>query len=54
VLAIDGSHAAMAGDFPLTHRDPFDRLLSAQALVEGLTLISRDRGHSAFSVPVLW
>ena len=54
VLAIEGSHAAMAGDFPLTHRDPFDRLLSAQALVEGLTPISRDRGHAAFGVPVLW
>ncbi len=54
VLALDGSHAAMAGDFPLTHRDPFDRLLSAQTLVEGLTLISRDRGHAAFGVPILW
>jgi PIN domain nuclease of toxin-antitoxin system len=54
VLAIEGSHAALAGDLPLSHRDPFDRLLSAQALVEGLTLISRDRGHAAFGVPILW
>ncbi len=54
VLAIEGSHAAIAGDFPLTHRDPFDRLLSAQALVEGLMLISRDHGHAAFGVQTLW
>jgi PIN domain nuclease of toxin-antitoxin system len=54
VLAIQGNHAAIAGDFPLAHRDPFDRLLSAQALAEGLTLVSCDRGHEAFRVPVLW
>jgi PIN domain nuclease of toxin-antitoxin system len=54
VLAIEASHAAMAGDFPLTHRDPFDRLLSAQSLVEGLTLITRDREHAAFGVQTLW
>jgi PIN domain nuclease of toxin-antitoxin system len=54
VIAIDGRHAAMAGDFPLTHRDPFDRLLSAQSIVEGMTLITRDTGPAALGAQTLW
>jgi PIN domain nuclease of toxin-antitoxin system len=54
ILAIDGRHAARAGDFPLTHRDPFDRLLSAQALIEGLTLVTRDKEPAAMGVQTLW
>jgi PIN domain nuclease of toxin-antitoxin system len=54
ILSIDGRHAAKAGDFPLTHRDPFDRLLSAQALIEGLTLITRDGRLAALGVQTLW
>jgi PIN domain nuclease of toxin-antitoxin system len=54
ILAIDGRHAAKAGDFPLTHRDPFDRLLSAQALIEELTLVTRDKGPAAMGVQTLW
>jgi len=54
VLAVDGRHAAMAGDFPLTHRDPFDRLLSAQAIIEQMTLVTRDRGPASLGAPTLW
>ncbi len=54
VLAIEGRHAAMAGDFPLNHRDPFDRLLSAQAVIEGLTLITRDSEPAALGAQTLW
>jgi PIN domain nuclease of toxin-antitoxin system len=54
VLAIEGRHAAMAGDFPLAHRDPFDRLLSAQAIIGGLTLITRDSKLAALGVQTLW
>jgi PIN domain nuclease of toxin-antitoxin system len=54
VLAIEGRHAAMAGDFPLAHRDPFDRLLSAQAIIGGLILITRDSKLAALGVQTLW
>lgn len=41
-LAIDGAHAVMAGRLQPLHRDPFDRILVAQAAVEGLTLVTSD------------
>ncbi|GIG30203.1 type II toxin-antitoxin system VapC family toxin [Cellulomonas marina] len=41
-LAISGEHALLAGSMPWEHRDPFDRLLVAQALVEGVPLVSSD------------
>lgn len=39
---------------PKHHGDPFDRLLIAQAQVEGLTLVSCDRNFAAYGVPLLW
>jgi PIN domain nuclease of toxin-antitoxin system len=39
---------------PFHHRDPFDRLLIAQARVEGLTLVSSDSRFKAYGVPLLW
>lgn len=42
------SHAARVRLLPFHHRDPFDRLLIAQALEEGLTMVSRDRQFSAY------
>ena len=42
------SHAARVRLLPFHHRDPFDRLLIAQALEEGLTLVSRDRHFAAY------
>ena len=39
---------------PFHHRDPFDRLLVAQAKSEGMTLVSRDLQMQAYGVPVLW
>lgn len=52
-LAIDERHALAVADLPLLHRDPFDRLLVAQALVEGLTLVTADEQVQAYDVPVL-
>jgi PIN domain nuclease of toxin-antitoxin system len=37
---------------PLHHRDPFDRILIGQALVEGLTVMTRDRVFDAYDVPI--
>jgi PIN domain nuclease of toxin-antitoxin system len=42
VLPITAEHALAAGDLPRHHDDPFDRMLVAQAMAEGLTLVTRD------------
>src|SRR2546426_4360722 len=42
-LAITFHHAERAGSLPDHHRDPFDRMLVAQAQIEGLTIVTRDR-----------
>lgn len=47
-LAIRWEHAWRAGQLPWHHRDPFDRLLVAQALVDDLTIISRDPTFVAY------
>lgn len=47
-------HAVTAARLPLLHRDPFDRMLVAQALVEGLTIVTRDPKIRAYGVQVLW
>ena len=41
-LPVTGAQVAAVADLPPVHRDPFDRLLVAQAMVEGLTLLTRD------------
>ncbi len=53
-LAITPSHALAAGLLAGAHRDPFDRLLAAQALEEGLTVVTRDPELAAFGCKVLW
>ncbi|MEU8237673.1 type II toxin-antitoxin system VapC family toxin [Actinoplanes missouriensis] len=52
-LAITADHGIAAGRLPLHHRDPFDRILVAQAQVEGLTLVTRDTQIQKYDVPVL-
>lgn len=52
VLPISADHAITASALPLHHRDPFDRMLIGQALVEGLTVMTRDRVFGAYDVPV--
>jgi len=53
-LPITHRHATKVYDLPSLHNDPFDRMLIAQALVEGLTLISSDEMFKRYSVPLLW
>jgi PIN domain nuclease of toxin-antitoxin system len=53
-LPIVDAHAARVADLPLLHRDPFDRLLVAQALVEGMSIVSIDPRLRAYDVPVIW
>jgi PIN domain nuclease of toxin-antitoxin system len=51
-LPITFEHAREAGRLPLLHGDPFDRMLVAQARVEGLTLASADAAIGRYDVPV--
>jgi len=52
-LPIDFEHAIAAGRLPMIHRDPFDRMLIAQARCEGLTLVTRDPNIHKYEVAVL-
>jgi PIN domain nuclease of toxin-antitoxin system len=46
-------HAALSSELPLHHRDPFDRMLIAQARHEGLTLVTHDRRLFAYPIPIV-
>ena len=54
VLAMTDLHSLAAGFLPGSHRDPFDRMLAAQALAENLTLISRDPELAGFGCRTIW
>jgi len=53
-LAISVEHAVAAARLPPHHRDPFDRMLVAQALVDGLTIVTGDPRIARYDVAVLW
>lgn len=53
VLDISAHHALKVIDLPRHHRDPFDRLLIAQAMVEDLTLVTRDATMPLYGVPII-
>jgi PIN domain nuclease of toxin-antitoxin system len=52
-LPIAAGHALAAGRLPMIHRDPFDRMLVAQARCEDLTLVTRDADIFEYDVPTL-
>ncbi len=54
VLPVESRHAFELFRLPLLHKDPFDRLLVAQARVDSLTLVTRDEFIPKYGVPVLW
>lgn len=53
-LSITHTHALRAGGYRQRHRDPFDRILAAQAELEGMPLISKDRALRQFDVELVW
>jgi PIN domain nuclease of toxin-antitoxin system len=53
-LPISLEHARLAGSLSTEHKDPFDRMLAAQALLESLTLASEDAIFDDFAVSRLW
>jgi PIN domain nuclease of toxin-antitoxin system len=54
LLAVETSHALYAGQLTADHKDPFDRLLAAQAKLEGLTLVSANRAFDSLDGQRLW
>ncbi|ARN81077.1 type II toxin-antitoxin system VapC family toxin [Methylocystis bryophila] len=53
-LSISVRHGQAAGALPGPHRDPFDRMLIAQAMLEGLALVSNELAFDAYGVRRLW
>jgi len=53
MLSITADHAHLIGELPAHHRDPFDRMLIAQALFEGFTLITRDSLFKRYNVSTI-
>jgi PIN domain nuclease of toxin-antitoxin system len=54
VLPVRVAHVDRLGELEEWHRDPFDRMLVAQALAEGLTLASKGAILSRYTVPIVW
>jgi PIN domain nuclease of toxin-antitoxin system len=54
LLPISARHADQAGTLPMHHRDPFDRLLIAQAEVESFALVTADGWMNDYEVAVVW
>lgn len=53
-LAVSVRHGQTAGALPGLHRDPFDRMLIAQAMLEDLTLVSNEKAFDLYGVTRLW
>lgn len=53
-LSVTCEHAQRAGALKAAHKDPWDRLLAAQAQIEGLTLVSDDRQMKTFGIELYW
>jgi PIN domain nuclease of toxin-antitoxin system len=53
-LPMTDEHALTAGLLPGPHRDPFDRMIAAQALIESLTVITRDKQLAGFGCRTIW
>ncbi len=52
-LPISIAHGVAAGQLPYHHEDPFDRMLIAQAHIEGLTIVTRDKRFDVYGVALL-
>lgn len=53
-LKLTGIHAVTAARLPTPHRDPFDRLLAAQSLVEGIPIMTTDRAIAELGAATIW
>jgi PIN domain nuclease of toxin-antitoxin system len=53
-LSMSVEHSLLAGSFDVSHRDPFDRMLAAQAAVEGAQLVTLDPAFAEFPIATYW
>jgi len=53
-LSVAAAHAWHAGSLAWAHRDPFDRMLAAQAVLDGLVLVTRDPAFGHLKISTLW
>ena len=53
-LPVTIAHTLLVRDLPDHHRDPFDRLLVAQALAEAMTLVTHDHAIRDYAIPTMW
>jgi PIN domain nuclease of toxin-antitoxin system len=53
-LAITSRHVLAVGELPQIHKDPFDRLLLAQARAEGISLLTSDESLSRYSGDIMY
>lgn len=53
-IDVTWDHVAALAVLPLHHRDPFDRLLIAQAWSEGLSIVTADRQFERYGIPIIW
>jgi PIN domain nuclease of toxin-antitoxin system len=54
LLTVTYAHLRLLGDLPQHHRDPFDRLLIAQALAERIPIVTADRAFAPYGVGIVW
>ena len=54
ILPVSVDHAAAVSVLPLHHRDPFDRMLIVQSIVEGVPIINGDTAFDAYPVTRMW
>ena len=53
-MAMQHSHALRLAELPLHHSDPFDRVIIAQAQIEGIPIVTADRQFEAYDVKIVW
>ena len=53
-LPVTLGHATQVAELPFHHRDPFDRILIAQAQLEGMPIITSDRNIASYDIEVIW
>jgi PIN domain nuclease of toxin-antitoxin system len=53
-LPIRASHVSALASLPMLHKDPFDRMLAAQAIAEGLSFVTNDSQIASYAVRTLW
>jgi len=54
ILPVSLEHAALAGSLPFTHKDLFDRMIIAQAKLEGVKVVTPDAVYGEYGVGVVW